>query len=92
MRSATVLVDAFEHGVLVGQRLDRGGLGERVAEERLAHLIDRPGQILRAAQREPDAQPAQAVHLRERPQQHQVGVAPSSSIEASGSPSRLNSQ
>ena len=36
----------FDDRVLVGQRLDRRDLGERVAEERLADLIDRPGQIV----------------------------------------------
>ena len=84
--------DAVFDGVLVGERLDRGGLGEGVAEERLADLVERPRQLLRAAQREADAQPAQAVDLGEGAQQHEVGCAPSSSIEASGSSSRLNSQ
>ncbi len=38
--------DTILDRVLVGERLDRRGLGERVAEERLAHLIERPGQLL----------------------------------------------
>ena len=63
-----------------------------VAEERLAHLVERARQLLRAAQREADAQPAEAVDLGEGAQQHEVGVASSSSSDASGSSSRLNSQ
>src|SRR5436190_18797627 len=39
--------DALDDRVLVGQRLDRGGLGERVAEEGLAHLIERARQLLK---------------------------------------------
>ncbi len=70
-----VRVDAASDLVLVRERLDRGGLGERVAEERLAHLVERARQLARAAQREADAQPAEAVDLREGPQQHEVGVA-----------------
>ena len=84
--------DAVIDRVLVGERLDRGGLGEGVAEERLADLVERPRQLLRAAQREADAQPAEAVDLGEGAQQREVRVASSSSIDASGSSSRLNSQ
>ena len=84
--------DAVLDGVLVGQRLDRGGLGERVAEERLAHLVERARQLFGAAQGEADAQAAQPVDLGERAQEDQVGVVASSSIDASGSSSRLNSQ
>ncbi len=36
--------DAVDHRVLVGERLDGGGLRERVAEERLAHLVERTRQ------------------------------------------------
>ncbi len=67
--------DALGDRVLVGERLDRGGLGERVAEERLAHLVDRAREVLRAAQREADAQPAETVDLGEGAQQHEVGMA-----------------
>ena len=74
MRSATVRVTRSIDGVLVGERLDRGGLGERVAEERLAHLVERARQLLRAAQGEADAQAAEAVDLGEGAQQHEVGV------------------
>ena len=75
MRSATVRATRSIDRVLVGERLDRRGLGEGVAEERLAHLVERPRQLLRAAQREADAQPAEAVDLGEGAQQHEVGVA-----------------
>ena len=44
-------------------------------EERLADLVDRAHEVLRSAQPEADAQPAQAVDLRERPQQDEVLVA-----------------
>ena len=60
--------------VLVVERLHRGGLRRRVAEERLAHLVDRRPQLVGAAQRVADAQPAEPVDLRERAQQHEVRV------------------
>ena len=45
-----------------------------LAEERLADLVDGGAEGLRAAQREPDAQPGEAVDLREGPQQDEVGM------------------
>ena len=51
-----------------------GGLRGGVAEERLAHLVDRGAEVLGAAQGEADAQPAQPVDLREGPQEHEVRV------------------
>ena len=69
-----VALDAAGDLVLVVERLERGGLGGGVAEERLAHLVDGGAEVLRAAQREADAQPAEPVDLRERPQQHEVRV------------------
>ena len=69
-----VALDAAGHLVLVLERLDRRGLGGRVAEERLADLVDRGAERLRAAQRVAHAQAAEPVDLRERPQQHEVRV------------------
>ena len=61
-----VALDAAGDLVLVVERLERGGLGGGVAEERLADLVDGGAEVLRAAQREADAQPAQAVDLARR--------------------------
>ena len=47
----------------MGERLDRCGLCERVAEERLTDLVERPRQLVRAAEPEADTQSAQAVDL-----------------------------
>ena len=69
-----VALDAPRHLVLVLESLERGRLRGRVAEERLAHLVDRHPEALRAAQRVADPQPAQPVDLAERPQQHEVRV------------------
>jgi hypothetical protein len=59
MRPATARSTRRGDLVLVAQRLDRRGLGGGVAEERLAHLVDRGAELLAAAQREADAQPGQ---------------------------------
>ena len=57
------------------ERLERRGLGGGVEEERLAHLVDRGAEALRAAQRVADPQPAEPVDLGERAQQDEVRVA-----------------
>ena len=74
MRSARLRSTRLVTSSVWFERLERRGLRGRVAEERLAHLVDRGAEALRAAQRVADAQPAQPVDLAERPQQHEVRV------------------
>ena len=69
-----VALDAAGDLVLVVERLERGGLRGGVAEERLADLVDGGAEVLRAAEAEADAQPAEAVDLGEGAQQDEVRV------------------
>ena len=89
LREAALHLDAGDHRaldalgdrVLVLERLDRRGLGGRVAEERLADLVDGAPEGLRAAQRVAHAQAAEAVDLRECAQQDQVREAARSHLD-----------
>ena len=60
--------------VLVLQRLGRRGQRQGVDAERLAHDVDGAAEVVGAGERVAHAQPAQAVDLRERAQQHEVRV------------------
>src|SRR5439155_18440609 len=60
-----VALDALGHLVLVAQRLERRRLRGRVAEERLADLVDGALELRRAAEPEADTQAAEPVDLRE---------------------------
>jgi len=85
-------LDAARDLLGMAQRLDRRRLGCRVGEERLADQLERLRELGRAAQREADAQPAEAVDLGERSQQDELGWRRSSASVASGVSSELNSQ
>ncbi len=92
-RSAIVRVTRSSDRILVGERLDGGGLCERVAEERLAHLVERARQLLASR----TARSRRAARTGRRPSRRCAaapgwGGARAARREASGSSSRLNSQ